>query len=312
MRGKKEPVKKSRPSAERRQILKANQANKFSPVSNGTPIERYYETADKLKQIFQTHFAENKLDEAYIYGMRYATFSAKSLPQHGYYNSTKSKYVLLRKKNRKDLEQVIDGLEKVAEYMDLEELEKAEMRRREEVALRKIREREAAMKKEEEDRKAQKELMDRFKALDSIFPQTPTGVGESQTNAKLPTYEQATGKSISDQLNELPIDGDLPPPIPFSVQESAPETALPVPPPPPSYDDLINQNSRFSNYEKDSIANLRPASSTSSRDLMNDPMPPPQKYNISNEQEPATLVNPLGKKKIVISIFEFFDFKHVV
>lgn len=284
---------KSRPSDKRRQMLKTKDANKFQPVSNLTPIERYYDVAEKLKQMFEKNFSEQRLNDAYVYGMRFSKFSAHGLSQHDYYNAPKPELQMLKKKNQKDLREVIDALEEVAQLMDLEELEKAEIQRREAAALKKIREREESMRLEEEGRREQRELMDRLNALDTMFPKTPTGVGESQTNAELPSYEQV--KTMSHQLNDLPIDDNLPPPIPFLAMGTAPPipTAPPeemketAPPPPPSYDDLMRQNSRFGDYENDSTANLRPADSTSLRDLMND--------LIINQQEPATLVNPLGK-----------------
>jgi hypothetical protein len=308
----KNELKKTRPSENRRNILKANEANNnFPPISNLTPIERYYEVATKLKQLFEVNLSEHKLDNAYIYGRRFAKFSAVALPQHDYYKAPKPELKLLKRKNKKDLSNVIDSLEKVVQLMDLEELEKEEIRRREEATLRKFREQEALMRKEEEDRRAQKELTDRLNALDTMFPKTPTGVGESQTNVELPTYEQA--KKMMKDMNDLPIGNDLPPPIPFAGAENGIEVSLdnaaplPVPPsyapppqeaavpPPPSYDDLLRGKSGFKNYEPDSIADLRPASSTSSRSLMTGQMSQPQINYLNNGQEPATLINPLGK-----------------
>ena len=289
--------KTSRPSYNRRERLKAKEANKVPPISNLTPIERYYDVAEKLKELFETNMKENLLDHAYVYGIRFAYFSAEALPQHDYYKAPRVELKTLRKKNQKDLKSVIDSLENVVQLMDLEELEKAEIRRREELALQKIREQEALMKKEEEDRLAQKELADRLKALDTMFPKTPSGVGESQTNAELPSYEDA--KAMMNKINDLPIGAEMPPPIPFSAAvppETAPtnDAAAPPPPQPPSYNDLMRQSSQFANYEKDSIANLRPAHSTSSRDLMNDPYPQQHHSYASNAQEPATLINPLS------------------
>ena len=288
--------KTSRPSYNRRERLKAKEANKVPPISNLTPIDRYYDVADKLKELFETNMKDHHLDHAYVYGIRFAYFSAEALPQHDYYKASRNELKTLRRKNQRDLKLVIDSLEKVVQLMDLEELEKAEIRRREEEALQKIREQEALMKKEEEDRLAQKELADRLKALDTMFPKTPSGVGESQTNADLPSYEDA--KAMRNKINDLPIGGDMPPPIPFSAA-APPETAptnndAAAPPPPPSYNDLMGRNAKFANYEKDSITNLRPANSTSSRDLMNDPYPQQHHSYANNGQEPATLINPLS------------------
>ena len=306
----------SRPSENRRKKLKATEANKFPHISNMIPIERYYDVADKLKQLFESNFTEHQLDNAYVYGIRCAKFSTEALPTHDYYNIKNPQMKAMRRKNQKDLKSVLDRLEEVVQHMDLEELEKAEIRRREEATMRKIREQEAMIKKEEEDRKAQKELMNRLNALDTMFPKPPTGVGESQTNATLPSYNKAN--DMKNQIQSLShIDGDMPPPIPFSGNDA--ESALSsssetgggaaTAPPPPSYDDLMKQHSKFANYEKDSIANLRPVGSTSSRDLMNDPMLQQQQQGLdfSNHNEPATLVNPLGKNKNIIFCYRKKD-----
>ncbi len=291
--------KSSRPSHSRREMLKAREANKVPPISNLTPIDRYYDVADKLKELFESNMDDHHLDHAYVYGIRFAKFSAEALPQHDYYKAPRRELQTLRKKNQTDLKAVISALEKVVELMDLEELEKAEIRRREEEALRKIKEREERMRKEEEDRLAQKQLADRLKALDTMFPETPSGIGESQTNAEvdLPSYEDA--KAMMNKINDMPIGGDMPPPIPYSaVSPSQTVPTLPSnegpPPPPPSYSDLLSQNSRFAHYEKDSISNLRPADSTSSRDLLNDSVPQQHHNYANNGHEPATLINPLS------------------
>ena len=140
---------KSRPSEKRRQYLKAKEANNVPPISNLTPIERYYDVADKLKLLFEENITQHQLDNAYVYGMRFAKFSTDALPQHDYYKVSKPELKRLKRNNQRDLKSVIDSLEKVVELMDLEELEKAEIRRREEAALRKIREQEEAMRKED-------------------------------------------------------------------------------------------------------------------------------------------------------------------
>ena len=269
---------KKSPSEERRKALKATEANKILKISNLTPIERYYDVADKLKQRFESSFKEHNLDNAYVYGIRFAKFSTDALPHHDYYKVSRTNLKTLRQKNRKELVEVLNALEEVVQLMDLEELEQAEIRRREEAALAKIREREELMKKEEEDRRAQKELLDRLNALDTMFPKPPTGVGESQTNGELPSYDQA--QKMRDQLfSSISLDADLPPPIPFSTHNinnnnvpSAPSA------PPPSYDDIIQQN----------IV----SESSSSRDFMNDSLQ--QTMDFTNSQEPATLANPLG------------------
>jgi len=286
---------KNRPSEARRQALKKSESNKFPPISNLTPIQRYYDVADKLRVLFYDNVERHKLDDAYVYGIRFAKFSTDSLPEHDYYRVKKPEMVQLKKKNQKDLRLVIDKLEEVVQLMDLEELERAEIRRREEAALKKIREREAAMRKEEEERNAAADLISRLNALDTMFPKTPTGVGETQTKVELPSYDEAT---MNQAIN---MDSDMPPPIPPPIPFSAPAETASLDTnnlnqqqemKPPSYRDLLSRN--FADYEQDSVMNLKPATSTSTRNLMNEPIQAPPPTYQSLKGEPATLINPLG------------------
>ena len=62
-------------SARRQQLRDADANNSTIPtVSNFFPLERYYEASDKVLQTFETAFEARRLDEAYVYGMRYCTF----------------------------------------------------------------------------------------------------------------------------------------------------------------------------------------------------------------------------------------------
>ena len=282
----------SSPSAERRAKLKKAELNKIPNISNMIPIQRYYTVALKLLQRFTIAVKNNELDEAYIYGIRFAKFSSNVLPTHDYYKLSQKEYRQLRNDNQNDIKRVIDELENVVELMDLEELEKREIRRREEEAMRLIKEREEQMRKEAEERAATQSLLDRLHMLDNIGS-VPTGVVERKEK----TIEEEL-EGFDEEDADLPI-GNLPMPIPVPSQEFQQQQ----PPsyeavnqghaaPPPSYEALMGQEPmpsapNLSNFTMDSIANLRPSSSRSLQDM-------PTSQNMP-DPEMTTFINPLGK-----------------
>jgi hypothetical protein len=289
---------KPRPSEARRAALKQSELNKIPNISNLTPIQRYYSSALKLLQRFYTAVDNNKLDEAYIYGLRFAQFSAKVLPKHDYYKVKQREYVQLRKDNQNDLKKVIDALEQVVNMMDLEELERQEIRRREQEAMRLIRAREEQMRKEEDERSATQALLDRLNMLDNIGS-VPSGVKD-----KPPKTMEEELAELDEEEADLTI-GVLPMPIPYDqVKQQLPGEQPPPaygsinqekePPPPPSYDALMQQQQdqqtpsapSFSDYRMDSVRNLRPSSSRSLQSV-----PSSQEY----DPERTTFINPLGK-----------------
>ena len=115
----------SRPSDARRMRLKQMDAQNVSlstaRISNVVPIERYYEIANKLLNQFHNSYSQNRLDEAYIFGLRFATFSTQILTSHDYYKIPH--LTALREKNIQDAAQTINLLEDVVQLMDEEEEE---------------------------------------------------------------------------------------------------------------------------------------------------------------------------------------------
>jgi len=103
-------------------------------VSNFFPLDRYFEAAHRVLDAFNAAFDARRLDDAYVYGKRFAIFSLEALPQHNYYESPR--YSSIRIKNKQDMTEVILKLEKIAEWMDEEEKEKEIQRRRREAEER--------------------------------------------------------------------------------------------------------------------------------------------------------------------------------
>jgi len=119
----------TRPSDARRKLL--NEELSVPLVSNFFPIERYYDAAEKVYESFQTILQHNirqhqhesvALDDAYVYGKRYCLFCLDGIPTHNYYSA--QKYRAQRNQHQKQVQQVIQQLELVVQYMDQQEIEK--------------------------------------------------------------------------------------------------------------------------------------------------------------------------------------------
>jgi len=157
----------------------------------------------------------------------------EAIPKHDYYRNREK----LKAANNADMHRVMDDMEKTVELMDLEELERREIRRRQEEALRVIREREVLMKTEEAEKAATDDLRRKLSMLDSQFPRAPVG----ETTSKLAKQKQQQQQQQQTEEDVPPIYEDLPPPIPFSpVPPPTVESTTQPPPPsaPPSYNEI--------------------------------------------------------------------------
>lgn len=108
------------PSAARRKALRDADSGNIMKVIPTYPLERYYAATDRLLMEFDRALDERRLDHAYMYGIRFAAFSVESLPKHGNYKN--SKYATFRLKNSRQVDQVLNKLERVTARMDAEEL----------------------------------------------------------------------------------------------------------------------------------------------------------------------------------------------
>lgn len=91
-------------------------------VSSMFPISKYYNVIEKIHFAFYKAYLSGELDQAYIYGKRYATMAMISIPKHEYYLSpahSADKHKSIRKST-----EVIGILEKVVAGMDREEEER--------------------------------------------------------------------------------------------------------------------------------------------------------------------------------------------
>jgi Snf7 len=237
----------SSPSAARRQALRDADASNSSSVYRVIetfPVESYFEMTKRLLKEFEASLDCRNLDAAYIYGIRFATFSLEVLPKHkGYKNATQ-----LRQVNAKQVEQVLLALEDVTARMDAEEVVAAkELAERDETNRRRQEEEEAKRRQMEEEKerddkketrqeRIQKSAMAKLLALQQTSqrdvatrtgsvatPQQPAQQQQPQpakptTNAALPSKQRSTSsrspqrnppkstskKSTSSALDSLP------------------------------------------------------------------------------------------------------------
>jgi len=78
----------------------------------------------QLLNCFNVAYKERRLDDAYVYGRRFAKFSLDSLPSHQHYRA--ERHWLQKTKNNQDMADVVVKLETVVQWMDQEELQKEE------------------------------------------------------------------------------------------------------------------------------------------------------------------------------------------
>ena len=140
-------------SAERRKRLKVAETQNGHALQNvldACPIEKYYHMADRLLTAFNLALDERRLDDAYVFGLRFATFSLEGLPKHSGYKSTR--YKMHRLKNSRNVEDVLNKMASVTTRMDAEEMVLARRRRDAVEAKRRAElEREAAEERQKQD-----------------------------------------------------------------------------------------------------------------------------------------------------------------
>ncbi len=164
-------VTEDSPSAERRKHLKQADAANQLRVLASCPLPKYIDIADRLLLHFQDAVDGRRLDEAYVFGLRFANLCLSSLPQHPEWRcDTSSK---ARKRLTSQVGDVLCMMDVLKQRMDAEELMKikAEMisKQEEEVRKKKVEERrqqkqDEALQREQSIRNALEQERARFLA----------------------------------------------------------------------------------------------------------------------------------------------------
>jgi len=183
-------VSSSSPSAGRRKALKeADSANQELRVFESYPLAKYFDISGRLLDHFQDAVYKRRLDEAYVFGLRFANLGL-CLPQHPEWKSnTNSKGV---KRLTSQVEDVLCMMDVIKQRMDAEELMKikagtiareekedqkreTEERRTQQVEMERQRERQKrnALEKEREEfyaqQRSQKKKEIEQSAMDKLF-----------------------------------------------------------------------------------------------------------------------------------------------
>jgi hypothetical protein len=125
--------------------LKAADVPNNLAVLDTYPLSKYLDISEQLLARFQYAVDQRRLDEAYIYGLRFASLAVESLPKHPEWKhpTTGAKR---RQRLSREVEKVLTMMEVLITRMDAEELAK-------EKAVTVARQKEEALKRAEEDHK---------------------------------------------------------------------------------------------------------------------------------------------------------------
>ena len=140
------------PSYQRRQALRDADSGNVMKVISSYPLEKYFQIADRLLIQFQQALDERRLDETYVYGIRFATFCLESLPEHPHYKSKERRLAKQKLRNARQVDTVLKRMEIVTQRMDFEEL----IRQSEEQEKEKLKQQERERLAEEEDKEKQR------------------------------------------------------------------------------------------------------------------------------------------------------------
>ena len=140
------PEQPASPSHERRLALRQADAGNTIRVLDCYPLTKYFDMARRLLDAFQTAVDERRLDEAYVYGLRFAAFSLESLPRHKDWKLA-GKHSQQKRRNAQQVDKVLSVMETIKQRMDAEEL----VRQQERVRLQK------QQRQEEEERNQRNE-----------------------------------------------------------------------------------------------------------------------------------------------------------
>lgn len=252
-------------SARRQRLIKNDIEDKVPIVSSFFPLDKYLDVSDKLFDSFELFYEKNELDEAYVYGKRYALFCTKEITKHDYFKRGKCKARSLASIDRSQV--VVNKLEELVTRMDQEEIAKAEQRQilleKEEEARRKV-QRELEQKQIEDLRKRMEAQKIRTKDSTTIAaekveesalaklqrlsqPQlSPATVPPRSVRWNLPA--EPDGALLSQKSSES-ASSDLPPPLlpPSAIngQNGSASVGSSAVISPPSYNAILNQSSFF-------------------------------------------------------------------
>ncbi len=173
------------PSAGRRKALKEQDAKNQLRVLASCPLPKYIDIADRLLEHFQDAVDGRRLDEAYVFGLRYANLCLSSLPQHPEWRrETSSK---ARKRLTGQVGDVLCMMDVLKQRMDAEELMKikAEMLAKQQEEARKKAEEDRRKKQKDDAEQREKNIISALEAERAQFLAEQRAQREEEIKQKL-------------------------------------------------------------------------------------------------------------------------------
>lgn len=191
------------PSAARRKALRQSATSTTSIVPT-VPIKNYYALTDRLYASFSVALDNRELDHAYVWGIRFATFSTEALPRHPSYNNNNTAFAKLRKRNAQRTQQVLTQLEAVTARMDAEERLKEQQRQRRLQQQEEERKHQLERQKKREQAEAEEEERKRLEILQQEYKkEQQEKIRLEEKSKKNARHQQAVKNSALAKLASL-------------------------------------------------------------------------------------------------------------
>lgn len=197
------------PSYQRRQALREADASNTIRVLDSYPLPKYFDLSQRLLDAFQKAVDQRQMDEAYVYGMRFATFGVESLPKHKDWRTT-GIYNKQKRRNAQQVDKVLAIMEIIKQRMDAEELVRQERTRAEEEERQKlIKEKELQLRREEKKKQEQqrKEFAEKNKSIEQSAMTKLMAMQQSISSSKVQVHDASTQQNTETHVDhaEQPI-----------------------------------------------------------------------------------------------------------
>lgn len=214
------------PSYQRRQALREADAGNTIRVLDSYPLHKYFELSQRLLDAFQKSVDQRQMDEAYVYGMRFATFGIESLPKHKEWRKT-SIYNKQKRRNAQQVDKVLAIMEIIKQRMDAEELVRQErIKAEEEEKQKQMKEKELQSKQEAKEKQERKELAEKIKSVEQSAMSKLMAMQQSISSSKVKVHASSTPQSSENHVDHAvqPI------PSKKEIKNAETETTVPAKP----------------------------------------------------------------------------------
>ncbi|KAL3937655.1 MAG: hypothetical protein SGBAC_007285 [Bacillariaceae sp.] len=201
------------PSTARRQALRQGADSNKIQIRKAIPLSKYYSIAKRLLDHFTAAFDDRSLNEAYIYGVRYASLCVESIPQHPAYRDRT--YAMQHKEMSDKCNYVLECLEIVRQRMDAEEIlreqqRKLELKKQTERQQAEAAELEARRKQEKEEFERQEATKTQMRALSKLSAMQRDLNQPSAKNSTVQKKKTNPAKTKIEKKSVAPVEENQP------------------------------------------------------------------------------------------------------